>query len=130
MRVATNIGPEPSGSIDVDTGSARPRSLAPEEMREPIRPPPMTMVSSGVEEGGGDEEEEDDDDDEEDRSVGVDRRRTPPEQDDDVSPPEIMDGVKASAVVWRFVIARMTTETAEEIFFMVGVFLCSCDGCE
>jgi hypothetical protein len=38
---------------------------------------------------------------------------------------EITDGEKASADVWRFVIARMTTETAAEIFFMVGVFLCS-----
>lgn len=40
------MGPVPSAGMDVAMGSLRPRSLAFWEMREPILPPPMTMVSA------------------------------------------------------------------------------------
>lgn len=40
------IGPSPSAGIEVAIGSFRPSNFASLEMREPIRPPPITIVSA------------------------------------------------------------------------------------
>lgn len=40
------MGPSPSAGIEVAIGSFRPRSLASFEISEPMRPPPMTIVSA------------------------------------------------------------------------------------
>jgi hypothetical protein len=111
LRVATYIGPVPFGSMDVDIGSDRPSNFAFEDIRDPMRPPPMTMVSSWGEE-------------EEDSSVvqAVDVR------DDDAAAALlveiIFDGEKASAEVWRFAIASAIASTTAEIAAEILVMVC------
>lgn len=51
LRVARKMGPSPSAGMDVEMGSLRPSSFAFWEMSEPMRPPPMTMVSALRREG-------------------------------------------------------------------------------
>ena len=44
--MAIKIGPSPSAGIDVAMGSLRPSSFASLAIRDPIRPPPITIVSA------------------------------------------------------------------------------------
>ena len=97
------MGPSPSAGMEVATGSFRPRSLASLEIREPIRPPPITIVSEVAE-----------------SLVCMDEH--------DAALVDGRDGEKASAVVWRLVIARMALATAAEIL-MVGCLLLLLDLC-
>ena len=83
------MGPEPSASMDEAMGSLRPRSLAFWEISEPMRPPPMTMVS------------------------GVAASWVLIMQDDLlIMEDEGKEGEKASVAVERLAIARMVAATA------------------